>query len=167
MARTSSGGVVSKEIKQVLAIAAGAVVIVLGVMTLMGGSVTTEVHPPVDLPDPGELGPAGTPAAVVVDLRQEQETSFFGLRKGETRYVVGVQFYGPSACTGLITDDAAWPLPDLECSTEVPITGVATGVGIAATGEAVIVVYTDVPTECFDAINRGDWWPSDAPECDS
>jgi hypothetical protein len=158
---------VSKEIKQILLIAAGVVAIVLAVMTLMGGSVTVEVHPPVDLPNPGELGPAGTPAAVVIELHEEQETSFFGLRKGETRYLVGVQFYGPSACTGLITDGAAWPIPDLECSTEVPITGVATGVGIAATGEAVIVVYTDVLAECFDLIDRGDWWPSNATECDS
>ena len=156
----------SSEIKQILAIAAVVVVIVLGVMTLVGGSETTVVHPPVDLPNPGALGPAGTPAAVVIELHEEQESSFFGLRKGDSRYLVGVQFYGPSACTGLITDDAPWPTPDLECSTEVPIAGVATDVGIAATGEAIIVVYADVPAECFNSIARGDWWPSDAPECD-
>jgi len=158
---------VKRDIKQILAIAAGAAVIVLGVMAVMGTSATTEVHPSVDIPTPGEQGPTGTPAAVVIDLHQEQETSFFGLRKGETRYVVGVQFYVPATCAGLIPDDVAWPVPDSECSTEVPIIGVATVAGIAASGEAIIVVNTDVPTECFDAINRGDWWPSDAPECDS
>ena len=150
---------------QILAIAAGTAVIVLGVMAFMGTTVTTEVHPPVDLPEPGEQGPAGTPAAVVVDLHQETETSFFGLRKGETRYLVGVQFYGPAACTGLISVDARWPVPDSECATDVPIAGVVTGGGIAATGEAIIVVHTEVPSACFDTINRGDWWPSEGPHC--
>ncbi len=134
-------------------------------MTLAGGVTESEVLPAVELPPPGESGPTGTPIAVVVSTLQDQETSFFGLRRGQTRYIVSVQFYAPPGCVSLIADGDPWPASAVECSTEVPISGVVSGLGVAPTGETVVLVDAELAEGCFVALDLGDRWPSDLSTC--
>ena len=156
---------VNREIKPILAIVASVAVLVLVVLALSGGSTETAILPSVELPPPGEVGPTGTPIAVVVSTHQDQETSFFGLRRGRTHYIASVQFYAPSGCQSLIADSDPWPPSAAVCSTEVPISGIVSGLGVAATGEAIVLVDVEVAEECFIALDPGDTWPPEIPAC--
>lgn len=156
---------VNRELRTILAILAGAAVVVIVVLALTGGGTETTVLPPVELPPPGAVGPTGTPIAVVVSTHEDQEASWFGLRRGRTHYLVSVQFYAPPECSPLLSDGDPWPASAAECSTTVPISGVVTGTGIAPTGETIVVVDAEVQEECFVAMAPGDTWPLTRPEC--
>ena len=56
----------NRDVKPILAVAAVVAVVVVGVMALRPGTTETEYHPPVTLGEPGEIGPSGTPVAVVI-----------------------------------------------------------------------------------------------------
>ena len=155
----------NREIKPILAILASVAVVVLVVLALTGGSTETAILPRVELPPPGEVGPTGTPIAVVVSTHQDQETSFLGLRRGQTHHIASVQFYAPSGCLSLIAESDPWPASAAECSTEVPISGVVRGLGIAPTGETIVLVDVEVSEECFSALEPRDTWPPDLTAC--
>jgi len=156
---------VNRELKPILAIVAAAAVLVLVALMITGGRTETTVLPPVALPPPGEVGPTGYPIAVVMSTRQDQETAFLGLLKGKSHYLVGVQFYAPSACSNLVVQGEPWPTPDVDCSSEVPVSGIVTGLGVARTGETIVLVEVETSEECFMALERGDTWPPDVPMC--
>lgn len=155
----------NREVKPILLVLAGVAVLLLVFLALKSGYTETVILPSVDLPPPSGVGPTGTPIAVVMSMHEDRETSFFGLRRGQTHHIVGVQFYAPPDCAELLADGELWPTPAIECSTEVPITGVVTGTGIAATGETIVVVDAEISQECFNVTYPGDFWPSEAPEC--
>lgn len=156
---------VNREIKSVLAIVAAVAVIVLAALALVGGSTEISVSPSVELPPPGEVGPTGAPFAVVVSMHEDQETSFFGLRRGQTHYLALVQFYAAPGCLNLIADGDRWPASAGECSTGVPISGVIGGLGVAPTGETIVFVDAEIPEDCYNALEPGDAWPPDSPAC--
>jgi hypothetical protein len=158
---------VKSDVKPILVIVAAAAGLVLAVLALRGTSTTIEVLPPVDLPPPGEAGPTGAPIAVVMSIRQDQETSFFGLWRGETHYLAGVQFYAPPDCAARIAQGDPWPAASAACATAVPVTGVVTGLGVAATGETIVMVEVEVSEACFSTLQPGDIWPPEVCTADS
>jgi hypothetical protein len=155
---------VQRELRTILAIVAGATVLVIVALAFLRGATETTVLPPVDLPPPG-VGPTGTPVAVVVSTHEDQETSWFGLRRGPTHYLASVQFYAPQDCLPLLSEGDPWPGVASECSTDVPISGVVTGSGSAPTGETIVLVDVELQEGCFDALVPGDTWPPTRPEC--
>jgi hypothetical protein len=155
----------SREIRPILAIVAVVALVVLAVVALRPGTTETEVLPRVDLPPPGDVGPGGEPIAVVMSTRMDQETSLFGIIKGETHHIVSVQFYAPAECASAINQGDPWPIPGNECSRGVTIEGVVSGKGTAPTGEAVVLVDTETTEDCFAAISPGDYWPAVSSQC--
>ncbi|MGA9598518.1 MAG: hypothetical protein WBV06_20345 [Acidimicrobiia bacterium] len=155
----------NREIKPILAIVASAAVLVLVGLAFLGGSTKTTILPTVELPPPGDVGPTGAPIAVVISTHQDQETSFFGLLRGPKHYIAGVQFYAQSGCLRLLADGDPWPASAAECSTDVPISGVVRGLGVAATGETIVLVDVEVSEECFVALDPGNTWPPDLTTC--
>lgn len=155
----------NREIRPILAIGAVVTLLVLVVVALRPGGTETVVLPRVDLPPPGTVGPDGEPIALVTGLREDQETSFFGLVRGETHHIVSVQFYAPPECIETLTQDDEWPVATIECSVEVPIRGVVSGTGIAPTGETIVLVDTEVSEGCYATISPGDPWPPTSSSC--
>jgi len=155
----------NREVKPILLVLTGVAVLLLVFVALAPGSTEIQVLPSVELPPPDAVGPGGGPAAVVMSTHQDQETSFFGLSKGPTHYIVSIQFYAPSGCSNKITDDDVWPVAATDCSTGVPVAGAVTGLGDAPTGETIVVVDAEVSQDCYNVIQPGDFWPSEAPEC--
>lgn len=155
----------NRDIRQILAIAAFVTLLILAVIALRPGTTETVVLERVELPQPGATGTDGDPIAVVTALHEEQETSFFGLIRGETHHIVSVQFYAPPACIQAITQDERWPTADADCSTEVVIDGIVSGTGIAPTGETIIFVDTPVTEDCYATMSPGDFWPAATAPC--
>jgi hypothetical protein len=156
---------VRSDIKPILVIVAAAAVLALAFLGLRGTTTETEVLPPVDVPPPGEVGPTGAPIAVVISLRQEHETSLFGLWKRATHYLVGVQFYAPADCAARIAQGDPWPAPATACAVAVPVAGVVNGLGVAATGETIVGVEFETSEACYSALERGDLWPPATGAC--
>ena len=155
----------NREIRPILAIGAVVTILVLVVVALRPGTTETVVLPPVDLPPPGTVGPDGEPIALVTGLHEDQETSFFGLVRGDKHHIASVQFYAPAECNEALTQDAEWPIVATECSVEVPIHGVVSGTGIAPTGETIVLVDTEVSEDCYSTISPGDPWPPVSASC--
>jgi len=155
-----------KEAKSILVIVAAAAVLVLVFLMLKGGSVETVVSPDVQLPPPGTVASTGAPIAVVMSMHEDNETSLLGLIRVGTHYIVGVQFYAPPECFTSIVDGDPWPTAAAGCETGVPITGVIAGSGIAATGETIVLVETEVTGECFDMLYPNDMWPPELAACE-
>jgi hypothetical protein len=156
---------VNREIRPILAIGAVVTILVLVVIALRPGTTETVVLPRVDLPPPGTVGSDGGPIALVTGLHEDQESSFFGLVRGEKHHIVSVQFYAPPECIETVTQGEEWPVVATECSVEVPIHGVVSGSGIAPTGETIILVDTEVSEDCYSTISPGDPWPPAADSC--
>jgi hypothetical protein len=154
-----------RELKPIAIIVFAALVVVLAFLLLSGGTTEVVIQPRAELPPPGDVGPGGTPIAVVAAMHEDNETSLLGLITVRSHFIVGVQFYAPAGCAAVIGDDAAWPVAEPECRTEVPISGSVAGTGVAATGETIVLVDTEVTEQCFDALSPGDLWPSDTPSC--
>jgi hypothetical protein len=156
----------SRDVKTIMAVLAGVLLLVFAALLLWGGSTETQVLPAVELPPPGAAGPNGLPAAVVMSMHKDQDTSIFGLPRSPAHFIVSVQFYAPASCLNQIADGDPWPVTiGGVCSTEVPIAGIVSGIGIAPTGETIVVVDAEVSQECFELTYPGDFWPSDQPEC--
>jgi hypothetical protein len=154
-----------RELKPVLVIVAAAAVVLLVVLALKGGSTEIVVQPSYQLPPPGDVGPAGTPVAVVAAMREDNETTLLGLIRVRTHYIVGVQFYAPAECATSLGDGNPWPVSASGCETDVPIEGVVAGSGTAATGETIVLVDTEVSGECFNTLQPNDSWPPESPAC--
>jgi hypothetical protein len=155
-----------KELKPIVAIVFAALVVVLAFLLLKGGTTEIVVQPDYQLPPPGDVGPTGTPVAVVASMREDNETTLLGLISVRTHYLVGVQFYAPAECATSIGDGDPWPVSASGCETDVPIEGVVAGSGTAATGETIVLVDTEVSGECFDALRPNDLWPAESPACE-
>jgi hypothetical protein len=155
----------SRELRPVLAVVTVATIVVLAVMGLRSGTTEIVVQPPVDLPPPGAVGPGGEPLAVVISAQTRQETSFFGIIRGDTHHILRVQFYAPPECAAVITNGAQWPLSTNDCPSRVPIEGVVSGTGTAPTGETIVAVDVETTQECFEAVALGDSWPPSRTEC--
>lgn len=149
----------SSDAKPILAVLAAVAVLVLGFYALK--PVTTETR---DLPGV-TLGPPATSTAVVNAKSQSGGTHFLGLRFGRTTYRVSVLFYAAPDCSGLVEVGDQWPAPFVECSSDVPISGELTGLGIASTGESIIAVDAEVTEDCFARVVRGASWPPGDPAC--
>jgi len=149
MSRSSSAG-------YVLIIA---VALAVAVVALRPTMTDTETLPPASLPDPG----AGSPEAVVIDMRKSGGFSVLGLTFGEQTRTVTVQFYAPEGCYGLLTNGDSWPIAADECAGAVEVDGTVSGGGVAATGESIVAVDVVVEEVCFSSISTGDVWPQ--PMC--
>lgn len=155
----------SRELRSILAIVAGAAVVAVVALAVVRGGTETTVLPPVELPPPGVVGPTGTPTAVIVSTHESRETSWFGLRRGPTHHLVSVQFYAPPDCLPLLSDGDSWPPSAAECEAGVPISGVVAGNGIARTGETIVLVDVEVEEKCFGTLAPGETWPPTTAEC--
>lgn len=152
----------TREVKPILAVLAGVVVIVGLVLAMRPGTSETTVLPPVTLGDPIDVEPS---AAIVVSKFQSEGTSILWMNFGRTTHRLSVQFYAPPGCSDLVTFDDPWPAPFDECTTDLPIVGSISGLGIAPTQESIVAVEVEVTEECFDRVPRGASWPPDATEC--
>jgi hypothetical protein len=149
----------SSDAKPILAVLAAVALLVLGFYALRPG--TTETR---DLPNV-TLGPPATSTAVVNAKSQSGGTHFLGFRFGRTTYRVSVLFYAPPGCFGLVEVGDEWPAPVVECSSDVPISGELTGLGIASTGESILAVDAEVTEDCFAQLVRGASWPPGGSAC--
>lgn len=155
----------NSDLKQILLISAVIGVLILAVMGLRGITTETVVRPSVDLADPLDVDPDGNPAAVVMALLEDQDRKWFGLVGGEVRYIARVQFYAPAECASEVSQDDPWPVSNDACDSGVPVRGIVSGLGLAPSGESIIVVDALVAEACFVALSPGDRWPPSASEC--
>ena len=156
----------NRDTKPVLAVAAGVaiMIIVVAVLALRSGTTETGVLQAVTLGDPQDLGPSGTPAAVVIGKNQSGGRSFLWMEFGQ-RNRLSVQFYAPQGCSDLIDFGEQWPAAFNECTSAVPVTGAISGLGIAATGESIVAVDVVVTQDCFDDVEIGSLWPPAVATC--
>ncbi len=117
--------------------------------------------PTVTLPDPTHE-PA---AAVVIGRHQSGGFSLLGLDFGKVTHTISVEFYAPAGCFDRVTAGDPWPAPFEECTGPVPIAGIVSGGGIAATGQSIVEVDLDVSEDCYRSISRGDYWPPATNAC--
>lgn len=149
----------NSDVKPILAIVAVVAVVVIAVMALRGTSIDTEVLPPVDLGTPGDTVPDGGPVARVISKVETSGSSFLWFRRSNPSYEVTIQFFAPPGCSGSVSFDDPWPSSDPSCATDVPVTGIVSGIGTTQTGESVIAVDVQVNPDCFAAVAHGDYWP--------
>lgn len=154
----------SSDLKPILITVGVVAVIILAVIALRGVTVETVIAPSVEAPPPGDQ-PNGDPVAVVVSLQERQDSSFFGLVRGDTHHLAAVGFYAPAACGQLVTFDDAWPVAADECAAGVAISGPVTGLGTSASGETYVVVETEVSPECYATLEPGASWPVATGAC--
>lgn len=160
-----SGLVMNRDGRAILAVAAGAAVLVLGFMALRPGTSEIEYLPSVTLDDPQDLGPSAMSAAVVLGTDQSGGSSFLWLDLGSKTYSVTVQFYAPPGCFELVEFGDQWPVPYPECSSDIPVAGEVTGLGNTPTGESMVAVDVEVARDCFDNVARGSSWPPAVSAC--
>ena len=131
-------------------------------LALRSTSKETDVLPGVTLPDPIRE-PA---AAVVIGRHRSGGISLLGLDFGEVTRTVSVEFYAPAGCFDRVAEGDPWPTPVEECAVAVPIAGIVSGGGIAATGQSIVEVDVTVGEDCYQSIDRGDSWPPATDACD-
>jgi hypothetical protein len=150
-----------RDLKPILIIVAVVAVVIIGFMALRGTSREVEMLPEVDLGSPGDTTPTGGPLAVVIGALQRGGGGFLWFDRGDPTNIVTVQFYAPAACGATVSFDDAWPTQDPGCRSEVPISGVVSGLGTAPTGETIVAVDAEVGDACFETVDLGDYWPID------
>ena len=155
---------VNRDTKPVLAVVVGVAIIMVAFTALRSGTTETGELRAVTLGDPQDLGPSGTPAAVVVGKNQSGGRSILWMEFGQ-RNRLSVQFYAPHGCADLIDFGEQWPAPFNECTSSVPVTGAISGLGTAATGESIVAVDVEVTLDCFDEVTTGSFWPPEVATC--
>jgi hypothetical protein len=145
----------------------GVISVIVAAAFLALGSGTTETHisPAVTLPDPAVLGPSETTSALVVAKRQFGGTAILGFTFGKESYRVSAQFYAAAGCLPLVESGDMWPTPFDECATGIDLAGEISGLGLAATGESIMLVDIEVLEDCFDIVPIESAWPTDLPAC--
>lgn len=156
----------SSDVKMIAVVLAAVAVAVVGVMAIRGTSREVVVLPPIDAGSPGDTIPSGGPVAVVVEKQETGGGGFLWFKGDDPEFRLMVQFYASGECLRAVNFDEPWPASASECASSVPISGVITGLGSVADGETLIVVATAVEEACWDAVERGDYWPPNTPACD-
>ena len=123
---------------------------------LLGGSVTTQVHPN-DQPDP-------TAEGVVYMIREEANRSILGFEFGKRRSI-GVSFLVAAGCVGTVGGGDGWPVDEPSCASDVDVEGEVGLFGRQADGQGLVGVIFEVSRECFDAVAVGVAWPQVAAVC--
>ncbi len=149
----------SRDTALLLALGLAALVVVAALGGgLLGGSVTTQVHPN-DQPDP-------TADGVVYMVREEAHRSILGFEFGKRRSI-GVSFLVAAGCAATLDGGDGWPGDEPSCASdvEVEVEGEVGLMGRQADGQGLVGVIFEVSRECFDAVAVGVAWPPVAAVC--
>jgi hypothetical protein len=127
---------------------------------LLGWGVRTETHigPSITV-DHGALTPD---SGIVINQLETGGLSPLGLEFGRRNNWVDVQMTAPPDCASVVAIGDAWPTSVTECRPGLDILGEVTGLGIAQSGESIIVIRSAVDEGCYEAIQPGDPWPAAA-----
>jgi hypothetical protein len=139
-------------------IAGALALLVLVLLFGWGVRVETEIAPPITI-DPGALT---ADSGVVVGKLETGGFSFLGLDFGRKTYSVDVHIAAPPGCADSIDMGEPWPSGVTECHPSPRIVGEVAGLGLSPTGESVILVRSEVGAACYDTIEPGDVWPTEA-----
>ena len=149
----------SRDTALVLALGLVALVVVAALGGgLLGGSVTTQVHPN-DQPDP-------TAEGVVYLVREEAHRTILWFEFG-TQHSIGVSFLVAAGCAATLDGGDRWPVDEPSCASDVDVDveGEVWLMGRQADGQGLVGVIFEVSRECFDAVAVGVAWPPVAAVC--
>ncbi len=147
-------------------VAAGVVVAFLGVLALvalavggLGGStsVVFDTSPSPPAPTEGEGG-------LVYGRHETGGVVLFGTEVRPRERWLAVGFVAPEECIEQDDQGEDVVIASGDCG-ELPAWGVVDGGGRTVDGVVWVIVRVDVARKCFEVVERGDEWPSDAAEC--
>lgn len=147
-------------------VVAGVVVAFLGVLGLvalavggLGGSTSvvfdTSQSPPA--PTEGEGG-------LVYGRHETGGFVLFGMEVRPRERWLAVGFVAPDECIEQDDQGEDVVIASGDCG-ELPAWGVVDGGGTTMDQVEWVIVRVDVPRKCFEVVERGDEWPSDAVAC--
>lgn len=142
-------------------LAAVGVVVVVGLL-LVALRPTSSVS--VDAPTP-TVTPRDDGTALIASRNAPGGLAPFGIRLIDPTHTVAVVFVSSPDCAGLLTSDDLWPSPHSACSGGLGVEGAVGGTGILPTGDSIVRVVVTVDRECYEAVEIGQPWPTDLPEC--
>ena len=147
-------------------VTAGVVAVFLGVLGLvalavggLGGSTTVTIDsgPSVPSPTKGEGG-------LVYGKHETGGIVLFGMELKPRDRWLSVGFVAPDECIEQDDEGEDVVVTSGACAA-LPASGVAKGGGRTMDGVEWVQVRVDVSRKCFEVVERGDEWPSDAAEC--
>lgn len=152
----------NRDVATLLVVGGIVLVAALALLFGLGGVRTTTGVARIDPPD---TVPAS--GAVVFALSVDEGISILGVRLRPSTYRVRVQFLVAGECLAHLKNEAAWPLDEPACASDVPIEGTVTGRGRTGTGETIVGVEREISEQCFDALDAvsGGPWPPAAEAC--
>ena len=147
-------------------VTAGVVAVFLGVLGLvalavggLGGSksVVFDTSPSPPAPTEGEGG-------LVYGRHETGGVVLFGMELKPRDRWLSVGFVAPDECIEQNDEGEDVVLASGDCGA-LPGTGLVEGGGTTMDQVVWVMVRVDVTRKCFEVVERGDEWPSDAAEC--